>query len=198
MNEYSSIRDKKMKTVSVVVGSLRRESINLKLAKALIKLAVGQSSAYHFKLVDIGELPVYNEDLWEKTPTAVTEFKQHIADSSAVLFVTPEYNRTIPSPLKNALDWGSRPSNDNSWRHKPAAIIGTSPGQIGTAVAQSHLRSVLPVLSIEAMPQPEIYLKFEDDLIDERYDITSEKTKEYLQKFLAQFEAYLKKNDKSE
>ena len=187
-----------MKTVSVVVGSLRRESINLKLAKALIKLAVAQSSAYHFKLVDIGELPVYNEDLWENIPSAVTEFKQHIADSNALLFVTPEYNRTIPSPLKNALDWGSRPHDDNSWKHKPAAIIGTSPSQIGTAVAQSHLRSVLPALNIQAMAQPEIYLKFEDDLVDDRYDITNERTKQYLQKFLSHFEEYLKKTDHSE
>lgn len=180
-----------MTTVSVLVGSLRRDSINLKLAKALIKLAVAHDSSYHFKLLDISDLPLYNEDLWENIPAAVTVFKKNLADSAGLLFVTPEYNRTIPSPLKNALDWGSRPSNDNSWKHKPAAIVGASPGQIGTAVAQSHLRSVLPALNIQAMAQPEVYLKFEDGLIDERYDITNEKTKALLQKFLSQFEQFL-------
>ncbi len=181
-----------MTTISVIVGSLRRESINLKLAKALIKLAAEHHSPYHFKLVEIAGLPLYNEDLWENVPAAVTTFKATLKESAGLLFVSPEYNRTISSPLKNALDWGSRPPTDNSWGHKPAAMLGASTGQIGTAVAQSHLRSVLPILNIQLMGQPEVYLKFEDGLINERYEITNDKTKVFLQKFLTQFEQFLK------
>lgn len=181
-----------MANIAVVVGSLRRESINLKVAKALIKLAQQENIAHQFELVNIASLPLYNEDLWEDIPSAVTDFKLTIKNSDALLFVTPEYNRSVPAPLKNALDWGSRPPQDNSWNGKPAAMLGASTGQVGTAVAQSHLRPILLTLNTTIMGQPEVYLKFEDGMIDENHDISTEKTREFLLKFLRQFNDWVK------
>ncbi|XID74057.1 NADPH-dependent FMN reductase [Alkanindiges sp. WGS2144] len=181
-----------MANIAVIVGSLRRDSINLKIAKALIKLAQQENSAHQFHLVSIADLPLYNEDLWDNIPSAVSEFKDQVKHSDVVLIVSPEYNRTISSPLKNALDWGSRPPNDNSWGHKPVAIMGASTGQIGTAVAQSHLRSVLPILNMRVMGQPEIYLKYEEGMIDEQYHIPAERTRQFLLKFLKHFDEWLK------
>jgi chromate reductase len=126
--------------VAVVVGSNRRDSINRKLAQALAGLAEGRL-AFHF--VSIEDLPLYNQDLEGELPQSVVRFKSEIAAADAVLFVTPEHNRSIPAVLKNAIDWGARPYGQNSWSGKPAAITGTSPGALGTAVAQLHLRQVL-------------------------------------------------------
>lgn len=180
-----------MANISLIVGSLRRESINLKIAKALIKLAQQENFPHQFKLVDIASLPLYNEDLWEDIPEAVTQFKIIIKNTDALLFVTPEYNRSVPSPLKNALDWGSRPSDDNSWKHKPAAMLGASSGQVGTAVAQSHLRSILLTLNTRVMGQPEIYLKFEESMVNDNNEITSERTRQFLLKFLNKFNEWI-------
>ena len=128
-----------MAKVAVLVGSLRKESINLAYAKALMKLG---ASRFDFDLVEIGDMPLYNEDLWENPPEAVLRFKSRIEAADAVLFVNPEYNRSITPAMKNAVDWGSRPWGKSSWTGKPAAITGATPGAIGTAVAQAHLRSI--------------------------------------------------------
>jgi chromate reductase, NAD(P)H dehydrogenase (quinone) len=127
--------------VAVVVGSNRRDSINRKLAQALAGLAEGRL-AFHF--VSIEDLPFYNQDLEGELPQSVVRFKSEIAAADAVLFVTPEHNRSVPAVLKNAIDWGARPYGQNSWSGKPAAITGTSPGALGTAVAQLHLRQAEP------------------------------------------------------
>src|ERR1700674_3689441 len=127
--------------VATIVGSNRRESINRRLAHALILL--GESEAFEFEFVRIDDLPMYNYDLEDARPPAVVRFTNEVAAADAVLFVAPEHNRSIPAVLKNAIDWGSRPYGRNSWAGKPAAITGTSPGAIGTAIAQQHLRQVL-------------------------------------------------------
>jgi chromate reductase, NAD(P)H dehydrogenase (quinone) len=129
--------------VAVIVGSNRRDSINRKLAQALAKLGEGRL-AFHF--VAIEDLPLYSQDLEGELPSSVVRFKSEIAAADALLFVTPEHNRSIPAVLKNAIDWGARPYGQNSWSGKPAAITGTSPGALGTAVAQLHLRQVLGTL----------------------------------------------------
>src|SRR5215472_5173114 len=129
--------------VAVIVGSNRRDSINRKLAQALARLGEGRLG-FHF--VAIEDLPLYNQDLEGELPPSVVRFKSEIAAADAVLFVTPEHNRSIPAVLKNAIDWGARPYGQNSWSGKPAAITGTSPGALGTAAAQLHLRQVLGTL----------------------------------------------------
>ena len=126
--------------VAIVVGSNRRESINRKLAQAVAKLADGRFAA---NFVQIDDLPMYNRDLESPLPAGVTRFKSEIEQADALLFVTPEHNRSLPAVLKNAIDWRARPYGRNSWAGKPAAITGTSPGAIGTAIAQQHLRQIL-------------------------------------------------------
>lgn len=174
--------------VAVIVGSLRKDSINLKLAKALTKLGKDKFEA---KFLQIGNLPLFNQDLESNFPESATNLKNEILSADAVLFVTPEYNRSMPAPLKNALDWCSRPYGKNSFAKKPAAICGTSPGAIGTACAQNSLKSVLNYLDIILMGQPELYLQFNEGLIDEEGNITNENTKKFLQKFVDAFDAWL-------
>src|SRR5471030_2863977 len=134
--------------LGVIVGSNRRDSINRKLADALIKLGADQFDA---SIIRIDDLPLYNQDLEAALPETVTRFKSHIAESDALLFVTPEHSRSIPAALKSAIDWGARPWGKNSWTGKPAAVTGTSPGAVGTAVAQQHLRAVLGDLGMLVM-----------------------------------------------
>jgi chromate reductase, NAD(P)H dehydrogenase (quinone) len=184
-----------MYTVAVIVGSLRRDSINRKLAKALAKL--GQSK-FRFNFVEIGDLPIYNEDLWQDAPASVLRMKNEIESADAVLFVTPEYNRSITPALKNAIDWGTRPWGKNSWAGKPASIVGTTPGAIGTAVAQTHLRSVAVVLDVILMGQPEVYFVNKPGLIDENDDITDDTTREFLEGWLARFESWIGQVSKRE
>ena len=167
--------------VAVIVGSLRRESINLKLAKALMKL---EAPGCAFDLVDISDLPHYNNDLWPNPPASVARLKSAIESADAVLFVTPEYNRGIPGLIKDVVDWGSRPYGKNSWSKKPAAIIGASPGKIGTAVAQSQLRSTLLVLNLAVMGEPEAYVQVTPELIADDFTVTNEGTRKFLQSFL--------------
>ena len=126
--------------VAIVVGSNRRQSINRQLAGALAKLGDGKMTA---RIVQIDDLPLYNQDFEDPLPASVSRFKDEIARADGVLFVTPEHNRSIPAVLKNAIDWGSRPYGKNVWTGKPAAITGTSPGAIASAIAQQHLRQVL-------------------------------------------------------
>lgn len=171
--------------IAVVVGSNRRDSLNRKLADALARLGAG---AFDFHVVQIGDLPIYNQDLEADLPPPVARFKAEIVAADGVLFVTPEHSRSIPALLKNAIDWGARPYGKNSWTGKPAAITGTSPGAIGTAVAQQHLRQILGVLGMLVMGG-EAYITFKPDLVDANGTITDETTRKFLAAFLDQFAA---------
>jgi len=170
--------------IAVIVGSLRKDSFNRKLALALDKL---QHPALQLSLVKIDDIPLYNQDLDKNLPAAVFRLKEEIAAANAVLFVTPEYNRSIPGVLKNIIDWGTRPYPQNVWAGKPMKVIGTSPGAIGTAVAQSHLRSIMVAIDAILFGQPEVYLVYKEGLIDENFAITVEGTQKFLQGFLDRF-----------
>lgn len=148
--------------VAVIVGSLRKSSINRQFADALAKLA---RPKLDLRIVEIGDLPLYDQDLEGELPTSVQRFKQQIESSDAVLFVTPEFNRTFSAALKNAIEWGSRPWGKNSWAGKPSAIVGATLGAVGTAAAQSQLRSVVSAVGTALAAQPEIYLNFREDTL---------------------------------
>jgi chromate reductase, NAD(P)H dehydrogenase (quinone) len=169
--------------VAVIVGSNRRESVNRRLAQALGKLGADR---FAFSFAQIDDLPLYNQDLEADLPNSVARFKSEIAAAAGVLFVTPEHNRSIPSVMKNAVDWGARPYGQNSWNGKPAAITGTSPGALGTAVAQQHLRQVLGNLGMLVMGG-EAYIGFKPGLIDADGAITDEGTRKFLRSFVDQF-----------
>jgi chromate reductase len=179
-----------MHSVAVIVGSLRRGSINKKLAHALAKLASGR---LEFRFVEIGDLPLYNEDLWGDPPTSVLRFKQQVEAADAVLFVTPEYNRGTTGALKNAIDWGSRPWGKSSWPGKPLAIAGASIGAIGTAVAQSHVRQSMLSVGTVLMGLPELYLTYKDGLIDDNFDVTDESSRKVLAKYVDAFVAWIER-----
>ena len=179
-----------MHTVAVIVGSLRRESINLRFAKALAKLA---EPTLAFKLVELGDVPLYNEDLWAQPPEGVTRLKREIEAADAVLFVTPEYNRGLPAVTKNVIDWGSRPYGKNAWANKPGAIVGTSPGAIGTAVAQSQLRGILVGCGVRVLSQPEVYFQTKAGVIGDDFTVADDKTRGFLASFIAQFAAHVQR-----
>ena len=172
---------------AVVVGSNRRESINRKLAQALAKLG---SDTLDFKFVQIDDLPIYNQDNEGNLPASVVRFKSEIASADGVLFVTPEHSRSIPAVLKNAIDWGARPWGKNSWTGKVAAITGTSPGAISTALAQQHLRQILGAQGVVLLGG-EAYLQFKPTLIDANDVITDAGTRGFLKGFLDQFAVLL-------
>lgn len=174
--------------VLVLVGSFRHGSYNQQLARGLQKLATGR---LEFAFADLGALPHYNDDLWTDPPPIVENFKRNVVAADAVLIVTPEYNRSIPGVLKNALDWGSRPVGQNVWSGKPAAICGASRGAIGTAAAQSQLRSIIPAIGLSLMSQPEVYISFKDGLVAENGDIAVESTRVFLTQFLVAFSAWI-------
>jgi chromate reductase len=169
--------------VAVIVGSNRRESINRRLAQALARLGTPGLSLTE---VRIDDLPLYNQDLEAVLPEEVARFKAEVAGADAVLFVTPEHNRSIPAVLKNAIDWGARPYGRNNWSGKPVAITGTSPGAIGTAVGQQHLRQILGVLGALVMGG-EAYIAFKPDLLTEHNDVAEESARKFLAAFLDQF-----------
>ncbi|MCL1939715.1 MAG: NAD(P)H-dependent oxidoreductase [Desulfovibrionaceae bacterium] len=177
-----------MYTVAVVVGSLRKASINKKLARALEKTG---SDLFTFSHVDISAIPLYNQDLDDTIPAVVRDMKEQIAKADAVLFVTPEYNRSIPGVLKNVLDWGSRPYGQNVWAGKPAAMAGSSAGAVATAVAQGHLRSVLSFLGMKLTAQPELYFRDLPDLVADDGTVQDERTKAYLRAFLVSFKDWV-------
>ena len=166
-----------MYRVAVFVGSTRPTSSNLKLAKALEKLAAGK---LQFDYIEIGNLPFYDDALWNDPPAEVIRLKREIAAADAVLFVTPEYNRSIPGILKNAIDWPSRPFGESVWTDKPGAIAGATGGVSGTAAAQAHLRSILPVIGVALMGRPEIYFQSRPGAIDDDYNITDERLRSNL------------------
>jgi chromate reductase len=169
--------------VAVVVGSIRQDSINRKLAQAIARLGASQID---FTFVPIGDLPLYNSDLEADLPASVSAFKAAIEAADGVLFLTPEHNRSIPAALKNAIDWGARPYGKTSWPGKPAAITGTSPGAISSAIAQQHLRTILGDLGMLVMGG-EAYINFKPGLIDEDNAVTDEAVRKFLQAFTDQF-----------
>jgi chromate reductase, NAD(P)H dehydrogenase (quinone) len=169
--------------IAVIVGSNRRDSINRKLAQALAKLGAGQFDA---SFVRIDDLPMYNQDSEGNLPSEVVRFKNELAAADGVLVVTPEHNRSMPTVLKNAIDWGARPYGKNSWSGKPAFITGTSPGAIGSALAQQHLRNVLVSLGVFLLGG-EAYVTFKPNLIDGDGNIGDESTKNFLQGFVDRF-----------
>jgi chromate reductase len=146
--------------VAVIVGSLRKESVNRQFAQALAKLA---RPKLDLRIVEIGGLPLYDQDLEAALPESVQRFKRDIESADALLFVTPEFNRSFSAALKNAIEWGSRPWGKNSWAGKPGAIVGATLGTVGTAAAQSHLRSVASAIATALTAQPEIYLNYRAD-----------------------------------
>ena len=180
-----------MKNVAVLVGSLSARSINRSLAKALEKLGEGR---LRFDYLDIGALPLYNDDLWDNPPAAVLDMKQRIVDADAVLIVMPEYNRSFPALIKNALEWGSRPYGQNAWGDKPLAMAGASPGAIGTAAGQSQLRATLPLYGLVVMGQPEVYLQFKPGLINEHLEITDEQSRGFLENFVDKFVEWIERH----
>jgi len=169
--------------LGVVVGSNRRESINRRLAQALVGLGSG---AFDAKFIRIDDLPMYNQDLELPVPDTVARFKAEVEASDALLFVTPEHNRSIPAVLKNAIDWGARPWGKTSWPDKPAAIIGTAGGAISTAVAQQHLRAVLGNQGLHLVGG-EAYIQFKPDLVDAAGHVTDDSVRKFLQGFVDRF-----------
>jgi chromate reductase len=171
--------------VCVLVGSLRKASFNRMLANALISLA---PSSLKLDVVEIGQLSLYNEDIETAAPPAPwTAFRRRIKAADAVLFVTPEYNRSVPAVLKNALDVGSRPYGSSVWDCKPGAIVSSSPGAIAAFGANHHLRQSLVFLNVPAMQQPEAYISHVDKLFDEHGKLVSDGTGKFLQAFLQAF-----------
>jgi len=184
MSEYS---------IAVVVGSLRRDSFNRKLADALVKLA---PSGFSFEQLRIDDLPLYNQDDDSNQADTVKRLKQQIGSSHGLLFVTPEYNRSIPGVLKNAIDHASRPYGKNVWQGKPAGVIGVSIGAIGTAVAQQHLRNVLAYLDVPTLGQPEAFIQAKDDLFDSAGNIGAA-SREFMQNWMSRFAAWVEQHAKT-
>ena len=174
--------------VGYLIGSLAKASINRKLAKALVRLAPDELDMVE---ISFKELPLYSYDYDADFPPVARAFKEAIASVDAVLFVTPEYNRSIPGGLKNAIDWASRPYGQNAFTRKPSAIIGTSPGAIGTAVAQQSLRSVLAFCNSPQMNAPEAYIQFTPNLIGDDGTVAVESTEKFLRGFMAEFHTFI-------
>ncbi|NUO63672.1 MAG: NAD(P)H-dependent oxidoreductase [Gemmatimonadaceae bacterium] len=175
-------------TVGYFVGSLAKASINRKLALALSRLAPAE---LELREIPIRDLPLYSYDYDKDYPPAGRALKDAIAAVDAVLFVTPEYNRSIPGALKNAIDWASRPWGTNSFARKPSAIIGTSPGKIGTAVAQQHLRSILSFCNSPLMNAIEAYIEFTPGLVTDDGEVTVDSTREFLATYMKEFHGYI-------
>jgi chromate reductase, NAD(P)H dehydrogenase (quinone) len=174
--------------VGYIVGSLATASVNRALAKALIRLAPPE---LEFTEIPIKDLPLYSYDYDSHYPAAGRALKHALESVDAVLFVTPEYNRSIPGGLKNAIDWASRPPGQNSLTGKPSAVIGASPGKLGTALAQQTLRTVLGYCNAPQMNAPEAYIHFTPGLITDNGDVTDASTARFLQKYLAEFQAFI-------
>ncbi|RVT99501.1 NAD(P)H-dependent oxidoreductase [Rhodovarius crocodyli] len=176
--------------VGFLVGSLATASINRKLAKALVKLAPPSLALTE---IPIRDLPLYSQDYDADFPPVAKTFKAALSACDALLFVTPEYNRSIPGGLKNALDWGTRPYGQNGFTGKPTAVIGTSPGAIGTALSQRDLRAVLTFCAAPMMQQPEAYLQFKEGLINDEGEVSVDGTRQFLATFMRAFEAFIGK-----
>jgi len=179
--------------VAVVVGSLRKDSLNRKMAKALAAMA---PSSLALEIVEIGQLPLYNQDDDKNPPAASVAFKEKIAGADAVLFVTPEYNRSVPGVLKNAIDVGSRPYGKSAWAGKPAAVVSVSPGAVGGFGANHHLRQSLVFLDMPVLQQPEAYVGGAGDLFDETGGVKKPETQKFLDTFLGAFAAWIERTAK--
>lgn len=176
--------------VGYLIGSLAKGSINRTLAKALINLA---PKSLEFSEIPFMDLPLYSYDYDASFPQVASDFKAAIKASDAILFVTPEYNRSIPGGLKNAIDWASRPFGTNSFTHKPSAVIGASPGAIGTAVAQQSLRSVLSFCNSPQMNAPEAYIQFTPGMITDNGEVTVTTTEEFLRNYMQEFHDHIER-----
>jgi chromate reductase, NAD(P)H dehydrogenase (quinone) len=179
------------RNVAVFVGSLRKESLNRKLANALISMA---PQSLKLAIVEIGGLPLFNQDHEADPPQAVRDFKQQVKASDAVLFITPEYNRSVPGALKNAIDIASRPYGQSAWDGKPGAVISLSPGAIGGFGANQHLRQSMVFLNVPMMQQPEAYIGGGGNLFDDKGNITNDSTREFMEKFLQAFSTWIERN----
>ena len=176
--------------IAVVVGSLRKDSFNRKLANAIVKLA---PSDFSFKQVQIDDLPLYNQDDDTNPAESVKRLKAEIVASHGLLFVTPEYNRSIPGVLKNAIDHASRPYGQSAWEGKPAGIVGISPGAAGTAMAQQHLRNMLAYLDVPTLGQPETFIQVKEGLFDADGNIGAG-SKNFLQNWMDRYVAWIEKH----
>ena len=176
--------------IAVIVGSLRKDSFNRNLANAIVKLA---PSEFTFKQVHIGDLPLYNQDDDTNQADSVKRLKNEIKAAQGLLFVTPEYNRSMPGVLKNAIDHASRPYGQSVWAGKPAGVLGASVGVIGTALAQQHLRNVLAYLDVPTLGQPEVFIQVKDGLFDEAGNIGAD-SKQFLQNWVDRYVAWVKKH----
>ncbi len=173
------------KKIAVFVGSLRQESFNRKMAMALMKVS---PDSLELEIVEIGELPLYNQDLDGDDPPAVwTQFRERVRKYDGVLFVTPEYNRSVPGVIKNAIDVGSRPYGKSVWGGKPGAVMSVSTGAIGGFGASHHLRQSLVFINVPTMQQPEAYIGHAADLFDENGDLANDITREFITKYLQKF-----------
>lgn len=176
--------------IAVFVGSLRAASINLRLARALEKLAPENVT---FEFASLGDVPLFNQDLETDLPASVVALKTLITSADGLLFVTPEHNRSIPAALKNAIDWGTRPWGQNSWLGKSGGILGTSPSAAGTAMAQQHLRNILAAEGVNLHTLPEVFLQDTNGVIDNDYHITNDGTRKFLQGWLDGYLAWVNK-----
>lgn len=174
--------------IAVIVGSLRKDSFNRQLATAIAKLA---PSDLAFKHIEIGDLPLYNQDDDAQPAASVQRLKSEISAAQGLLFLTPEYNRSIPGVLKNAIDHASRPYGQSAWAGKPAGILGVSVGALGTALAQQHLRNILAYLDVPTLCQPEAFIQAKDGLFDNNGNIGLD-SKAFLQKWMNQYVAWIK------
>ncbi len=174
--------------IAVIVGSLRKDSFNRKLASAIVKLA---PPVFSFKQVQIGDLPLYNQDDDANQAESVKRLKNEIKNAQGLLFVTPEYNRSIPGVLKNAIDHASRPYGQSAWAGKPAGVIGVSVGAIGSALAQQHLRNILAYLDVPVLGQPEAFIHAKDGLFDTDGNIGTD-SKKFLQTWMDKYVAWVK------
>jgi chromate reductase len=175
-------------SVGYLVGSLAKASINRKLGRALVRLAPKE---LHMEEIPFADLPLYSYDYDADFPAVAQALKDAIASVDAVLFITPEYNRSIPGGLKNAIDWASRPYGQNSFTRKPSGVIGTSPGKIGTAVGQQHLRSILAFCNSPLMNSIEAYIQFTPGLITDDGEVTDESVGEFLRNYMTEFHGFI-------
>ena len=182
----------KIRDIAVIVGSLRKESLNRKVARALIAQA---PEPLKLEIVEIGQLPLYNQDFeaGEPAPASYAPFRDRVRRADGVIFVTPEYNRSVPGGLKNAIDVGSRPYGHSVWSGKPGAVVSVSPGAIGGFGANHHLRQSCVFLDILMLQQPEMYIGGADKLFDEAGQLVNESTREYLAKFLRAYAAWVER-----
>jgi chromate reductase len=179
--------------VAVLVGSLRKGSYTRQVARALIELAPAELK---LEIVEIGDLPMYNQDLeTESPPGQWTTFRERIRRADAVLFATPEYNRSMPAVMKNAIDVGSRPRQTSAWNGKPGAVVSVSTGAIGGFGANQHLRQSLVFINVQPMQQPEVYLSNVTTLLDEQGNLVKDDTKAFLRGFLEAFAKFIRRQD---